>query len=103
MVPPSPIGGTSAHKRADRTIAKTDSSGLLVRHEPARQLGRIHHRRAVPADLAAGVGHHARGVPGCDAWRKRIIEELAIARLHLGAGIEERARRDRDARPWTLR
>jgi len=45
----------------------------------------------VPAHAPSGILHHLRGDM---RWRKGVVEELALPRQHLCAGIQERARLD---------
>ena len=52
---------------------------------------RTRQRRVVPTHAPAGILHHIHRSMG---WRKCVVEKLALARQHLGAGIEERARLD---------
>ena len=78
---------TPRRSGARRATSRTDCAGWAER--TARQ------RRGVPADLAAGIGHRAHREI---VRRIGVVGELALARQHLGAGVEERARRHRDAR-----
>jgi hypothetical protein len=50
----------------------------------------------MPADAPAGILHPVQRGLG---RRKGIVEELALARQHLGPSIEERTRHDDDPRP----
>src|SRR6266851_6750627 len=69
---------------------RTAINSQLPRKERTRQW------RTVPAHAPSGILHHLQRSMG---RRKGIVEELALARQHLGPSIEERARHDDNPRP----
>src|SRR6266851_7927634 len=71
---------------------RTAINSQLPRKERTRQW------RTVPAHAPSGILHHLQRSMG---RRKGIVEELALARQHLGSSVEERARHDDNPRPRT--
>ena len=62
-------------------------------HRPLPWEERTRQRRIVPTHAPAGILDH---IHRSMCRRKCVVEKFALARQHLGAGIEERARLDDD-------